>query len=136
MSKEPIIVVHGNAAQGESRFVDLSGHDVFVASVDDLMNAPEDVAAAYREFVETRGTTLSDLRLGDVIEDRSGSIPQDMIEAMHAEVVRIQHETPLVTIVFDDKINSMIMAPSSPLPRKEKDWQQNQKRGRMKPRRR
>ena len=48
----------------------------------------------------------------------------------------IQHETPLVTIVFDDEINSMIMAPSSPLPRKEKDWQQNQKRGRMKPRRR
>lgn len=85
------------------------------------MNAPKDVAAAYREFVETRGTTLSDLRLGDVIEDRLGSIPQDMIEAMHAEVVRIQHETPLVTIVFDDEINSMIMAPSSPLPRKEKD---------------
>lgn len=129
MSDKPIVVVHGNSAQGESRFIDLSDHDVFVASVDDLMNAPDDVAAAYREFVEARGESPTDMSL---IVECSGSIRQDLMEAMRGEVLKIK--PPMATVVFDEEINT-ISPRSTYLPRKDKDWQQNQKRGRMKPRR-
>ena len=136
MSNEPIIVVYGTPAEGVSRPVSFAEGDVFIVATDDLMNAPEDVAASYREFVETRGTTLTDLVL--VQEDRTGSIPQDMIDAMHGEVLRIQDEMkrgPHFTVVLDKEINDAIWPARTYLPRKDKDWQQNQKRGRMKPRR-
>lgn len=136
MSNEPIIVVYGTPTEGVSRPVSFAEGDVFIVATDDLMNAPEDVAASYREFVETRGTTLTDLVL--VQEDRTGSIPQDMIDAMHGEVLRIQDEMkrgPHFTVVLDKEINDAIWPARTFYPRKDKDWQQNQKRGRMKPRR-
>lgn len=160
MSKEPIIVVHGTPAQGETQHVGEfpEGTVVFIdRQMDFLPSASEEDAAAYRELVETRGGTsltdaikklfdehpgeLSDFgsrkRVLIVGEDRTGSIPQDMIEAMHDEVLRIQRETPMVTIVFDNEINDLIWPTHAVYrPQKERDWQQNQKRGRMKPRRR
>ena len=67
MSNEPIIVVYGTPTEGVSRPVSFAEGDVFIVATDDLMNAPEDVAASYREFVETRGTTLTDLVLVQVL---------------------------------------------------------------------
>lgn len=134
MSDKPIVVVYGNPAQGVSRAVEYPEGAIFVASMDDLMNAPEDVAAAYRELVETRGTTITDLVLFK--EDRTGSITDEMMNDMRNEILRIQDTAPLCKIIFEARDDDDSYTARTYFPRNEKDWQQNQKRGRMKPRRR
>lgn len=78
------------------------------------MNAPDDVAAAYREFVEARGESPTDMSL---IVECSGSIRQDLMEAMRGEVLKIK--PPMATVVFDEEINT-ISPRSTYLPRKER----------------
>lgn len=153
MSKEPIVVVYGNAGHGESRSFDFpEGTVVFIDQQMDFIPRDENVEVtggtsltdAMKKLFEDR-PEFSDSDFGSrrrvlfVDEDRSGSMANEDIEAIHGEVLKLMDEPrgPHFTVVLEDEINNMIMPyHCTYFPRKEKDWQHNQKRGRMKPRRR